>query len=172
MARVNGPPPGRSIYDATPASQGSQAIKVNAPTVPEAQDVDAVSRAAKELSNTARSDHQRIDLTDLLSHTSRESSYSEVPAGVRMHRHSLTQPFAGLQSGFRYYETPHACSHSLSCSGLPYLVKRPPSLGLCQTWYWTVSDKCRQPASVVSLLKPSLHGLQWTMSCMFGMPAG
>lgn len=88
MARVNGPPPGRSIYDATPASQGSQAIKVNTPTVPEAQDVDAVSRAAKELSSTARSDHQRIDLTDLLSQTSRESSYSEVPAGVRMHRHS------------------------------------------------------------------------------------
>ena len=91
MARVNGPPPGRSIYDATPASQSSQGIKVNAPSVPEAQNVDAVSRAAKELSSTARSDHQRIDLTDLLSQTSRESSYSEVPAGVRMHRVLLTQ---------------------------------------------------------------------------------
>lgn len=90
MARANEPPPGRSIYDATPASQSSYAIKVNAPTVPEAQDVDAVSRAAKELSSTARSDHQRIDLTDLLSQTSRESSYSEVPAGVRMHRRSFT----------------------------------------------------------------------------------
>lgn len=98
MARVNGPPPGRSIYDATPASQSSQAIKVNAPTVPEAQDVDAVSRAAKELSSTARSDHQRIDLTELLSQTSRESSYSEVPAGVRTHRLSLTQSPQSLQS--------------------------------------------------------------------------
>ena len=95
MARVNGPPPGRSIYDATPASQSSHAIKDNAPTVPEAQDVDAVSRATKELSSTARSDHQRIDLTELLSQTSRESSYSEVPAGVRMHR--LTQSPRSLQ---------------------------------------------------------------------------
>ena len=91
MARASGPPPGRSIYDATPASQSSEGIKVkNTPTVPEAQDVDAVSRAIKELSSTARSEHQRIDLTDLLSQTSRESSYSEVPAGVSMNRLPLT----------------------------------------------------------------------------------
>ena len=63
-------------------------------------------------------------------------------------------------------------THIHSCSGLPSLVKRLPSLGQCQIWYWTVSGKCRQPASVVFFLKPSLHGLQWTMYCMFGMPAG
>lgn len=82
MARVNGPPPGRSIYDATPASQSTDRIKIDTPTVPQAQDVEAVSRAAKELSSSARVDHQRVDLNDLLFQTSRESSYSEVPAGV------------------------------------------------------------------------------------------
>ena len=83
MARVNGPPPGRSIYDATPDSQSTDRSKVDTPTVPQAQDVEAVSRAAKDLSSSARVDHQRVDLNDLLSQTSRESSYSEVPAGVR-----------------------------------------------------------------------------------------
>lgn len=82
MARANGLPPGRSIYDATPTTQSIAGIRATIPIVPESQDVEAVSRAAKEISSTARTDHQRIDLTDLLSQTSRESSYSEVPAGV------------------------------------------------------------------------------------------
>ena len=79
MARANGPPPGRSLWDGAAPTQ-PESIKVKA--VPAAQDVEVVSRALKELNSTARADHQRIDLKELLLNSSREAQYGELPAGV------------------------------------------------------------------------------------------
>ena len=124
MARASGPPPGRSIYDATPASQSTDHLRVETPVVSEAQDVDAVSRAAKELSSTARSDLQRVDLNDLLSQTSREASYSEVPAGVRgIEQCETIESTCSLRnichpSQQRYLQATVQCC--CGCSGLPF----------------------------------------------------
>lgn len=173
MARANGPPPGRSIYDATPATQSSVGIIADTLVVPESQDVEAVSRAAKEISSTARTDHQRIDLIDLLSQTSRESSYSEVPAGVCtswLCSYKRPASFQPILAPWLYIQC--LVTRIDSCSGLPSLLKRLLSLGPCQTWYWTVSGRCRQPASVVCFLRLSLPGLQLIMCCLSGTPAG
>ena len=79
MARAMRPPPGRSLWDNPPA-QPSESDKVD--TNPVAQSVEVVGRALKELNSTARADHQRIDLKDLLLNSSREAQYGELPAGV------------------------------------------------------------------------------------------
>ncbi len=81
MARATGPPPDRSLWDGTAPVQQPESIKVKAVTA--AQDVEVVSRALKEMNSTARADHHRIDLKDLLFNSSRDNQYSEIPAGVR-----------------------------------------------------------------------------------------
>lgn len=80
MSRVGAAPPGRSIWDASqPAATASTAAK----TVPDAQNVDIVNKAMRDMHSTARDDNQRYDLKDLLVNSSREAQYSEMPAGVR-----------------------------------------------------------------------------------------
>lgn len=83
MARAGGAPPGRSIWDAAqPASTASTTTK----SVPDAQNVDIVNKAMKDMQSTARDDLQRYDLRDLLVNSSREAQYSELPAGVSLPR--------------------------------------------------------------------------------------
>ena len=83
MARTSRPPPGRSLWDGSAPAQTSESNKVK--DSPVAQNVEVVGRALKEMNSIARSDHQRIDLKDLLLNSSREAQYGELPAGVRHH---------------------------------------------------------------------------------------
>lgn len=82
MARAIGAPPGRSIWDGASGSQPITSGHRAGKDIPDAQDVDLVSRAAKDMQSIARADHQRVDLKELLVNSSREAQYSELPAGV------------------------------------------------------------------------------------------
>ena len=82
MSRANGAPPGRSIWDGASGSQPITSASRAGKDIPDAQDVDVVSRAVKDMQSIARADHQRVDLKELLVNSSREAQYSELPAGV------------------------------------------------------------------------------------------